>query len=137
MVNKSKIKGTAAETRVVNFLLAAGVEARRIALKGSLDEGDIYVVNKNIGSGDRILEVKAGKQTLKVSRQQLDDWICEADVEGIHAGGLLAYLVLAKHGSSVKDYRVYKMIIGSLPWSRRREFMYLDEFARFVGGRPE
>lgn len=136
MVNKPKAKGTAAETRVVNFLLVAGVEARRLVLKGTHDEGDIYVVNNNIGSGDRILEVKAGKQTISVSRAQLDEWIEEANNEGLNAGGLLAYLVIAKHGSSVKDYLVYKMV-GSRPWSARREFMYLDEFARFMGGRPE
>jgi Holliday junction resolvase len=133
MVNKPKAKGTAAETRVVNYLLAAGVEARRIVLHGSQDQGDVYVVNKNVGAHDRILEVKAGKQTVKVSRAQLDSWIDEANAEGLHAGGLIAYLVLAKHNASVKDYQVYKRVV----WPARREFMYLDEFARFMGGSPE
>jgi hypothetical protein len=132
MVNKPKAKGTAAETRVVNYLLAAGVEARRIVLHGSQDQGDVYVVNSDPTGADRILEVKAGKQTIKVSRAQLDDWIAEAQAEGIHAGGLLAYLVLAKHNASVKDYHVYKRF-GVNP----RTFMYLDEFARLMGGRPE
>jgi Holliday junction resolvase len=133
MVNKPKAKGTAAETRVVNYLLAAGVEARRIVLHGSKDEGDIFVEGWKGEHSSRILEVKAGKQTIKVSRAQLDDWIEEAETEGINAGGLIAYLVLAKHNASVKDYQVYKRVV----WPARREFMYLDEFARFMGGSPE
>jgi len=42
MVNKSKIKGTAAESAVVSFLRTRGFpHAERLALQGALDRGDI------------------------------------------------------------------------------------------------
>jgi hypothetical protein len=42
MVNRSKAKGTAFETDIVNYCLAWGLpDARRVALAGSTDKGDI------------------------------------------------------------------------------------------------
>ena len=42
MVNKPKIRGTAAETAVVNFLRRAGWDhTERRALSGALDKGDV------------------------------------------------------------------------------------------------
>ncbi len=43
MSNPSKQKGTAFETAVVNYLRAAGRNARRLVLTGSKDSGDIAV----------------------------------------------------------------------------------------------
>jgi hypothetical protein len=120
MVNPSKAKGTAAETRVVNFLLAAGVEARRVVMKGTKDQGDIHFFGARIHG---MFEVKAGKQTQRVSRQQKADWLAETMIEGRHAD-LVPYLVIAKHGSSVKDYEV---------WSASGVvFNYLDDFVDWI-----
>jgi hypothetical protein len=120
MVNRSKAKGTAAETRVVNALLAAGAEARRKVLKGSADEGDIQF--KGIWA-EGVLEVKAGKQTLRVGRKQKQDWLDEARIEGLNSG-CRAWLVIAKHGSSVRDYEVW--------FSDGRTFFYFDEFLEWI-----
>jgi hypothetical protein len=119
MVNKPKVKGTAAETRVVNFLLAAGVEARRVVQKGSRDEGDIHFFGYHYG----MFEVKAGKQTTRISRQQKLDWLDETRKEGI-AADLVPYLVIALHGSSVKDYHVWT--------ASGHGFFYLDEFVDWI-----
>jgi len=120
MVNKPKAKGTAAETRVVNFLLANEIPAGRVVLKGSKDEGDVHAFG---GRLHVMLEVKAGKQTQRVSRKQKEDWLIETRKEGI-AADLMPYLVIARHGSSVKDYEVWSSSGG--------QFFYLDEFIEFI-----
>lgn len=118
MVNKSKAKGTAAETRVVNFLLAHGYDAKRVVLHGSADHGDVHI-DSHDKSYRICLEVKGGKQTQSVSRKQRDIWLTETDMEGLNSGRD-AYLVIAKHGSSVQDYHV---------WDRTgHKFWYLNEF---------
>lgn len=43
MANKSKAKGTRAETAIVNWLVTQGFEAKRKPLTGALDEGDIEI----------------------------------------------------------------------------------------------
>jgi Holliday junction resolvase len=126
MVNKPKAKGTAAETRVVNFLLTAGLDTCRVVLHGADDQGDIHIRGAH-GCVVSALEVKGGKQTAKVSRQQLEDWITEALTEGNNAGMVRAFLVIAKHGASVKDYQVWTV-------GKNRRLMYLDEFIDHVKG---
>lgn len=113
MVNKPKAKGTAAETRVVNFLLTAGYSARRVALKGNCDEGDIHIDSTD-GSYGIMLEVKGGKQTQNIGRKQREDWLTETRKEAAasHRDG---YLIIAKHGSSVCDYHVWSSD-GHLFW---------------------
>ncbi len=125
MVNKPKAKGTAAETRVVNFLKEAGLNAMRVVMKGSKDEGDVHIIGKH-GHPVCIIEVKAGRQTQNVSRKQREDWLTETQEEAEHTGSLRGYLVIAKHGSSVRDYLVWDQY--------GREFWYLDEFADFANG---
>ena len=125
MVNKPKAKGTAAETRVVNFLLANEISARRVVLKGNHDQGDIHFETARLHG---MLEVKAGRQTQRVSRGTKEDWLKQTRVEGINAD-LVPYLVIAKHGSSVKDYEVWS--------SSGFEFFYLDEFVMWISTREE
>ena len=129
MANAAKAKGTKAETRVVNYLLAAGLEARRLVMKGSADEGDVYFVARSeVGEFGVILEVKCGKQTQNISRKQREDWLAETRTEGENAERD-SYLVIAKHGSSVKDYHV---------WSNKGDrFWYLDDFTERMGGQLE
>jgi hypothetical protein len=125
MVNKSKAKGTTAETRVVNFLLAAGVLANRVVMKGQHDQGDVHIIGAH-GCCSAVLEVKGGKQTQQIGRKQREDWLAEARTEADNVGNVRAYLVIAKHGSSVCDYHVWS--------SDGHRFWYLDQFIDFVKG---
>jgi hypothetical protein len=125
MVNKPKAKGTAAETRVVNFLLAAGLDASRAVLKGNHDQGDVHIRGGH-GCISAILEVKGGKQTSNVNRKLREDWLAQTRTEAFNVGSVRGYLVIAKHGSSVCDYLVWD------GWGRL--FWYLDEFIDHVKG---
>jgi len=42
-VNRPRNKGTRAETAIVNYLLDQGISAKRLALRGKDDQGDIEV----------------------------------------------------------------------------------------------
>lgn len=124
-MNKLKAKGTAAETRVVNYLLAAGLRANRVVMKGNHDEGDIHIIGAH-GCVSAILEVKGGKQTLNTSRKLRQDWLDETRVEAENAGMTHGFLVIARHGSSVQDYHVWD-VTG-------HRFWYLDQFTDFAKG---
>ena len=94
MVNRSKQKGTAAESAVVNWLRGVGfVEAERLALRGNLDVGDVRV-RPGIH-----LEVKAGAAAAHPSQGQVVKWRDEATVEGVN-GGVDCYLVTKRKGSA-------------------------------------
>jgi hypothetical protein len=74
MVNKPKIKGTAAETAVVNYVRENGFpHAERRALSGTQDKGDVA------GIIDNVIEVK------NCARDGLPQWIDETEVERINA----------------------------------------------------
>ena len=94
MVNRSKQKGTAAETAVVNWLHRLGFgQAERLALRGNLDVGDVRV-RPGIH-----LEVKAGAAAAHPSQGQVVKWRDEATVEGVN-GGVDCYLVTKRKGSA-------------------------------------
>jgi hypothetical protein len=91
-MNRPKKIGTAAESAVVKWLLAAGwPEAERLALRGSADHGDIRVA-KGIH-----LEVKAGRAADAASLAQCHGWMDEAAAEGANAG-VSCYLVVKRRG---------------------------------------
>lgn len=119
MANKSKQKGTAAETRVVRFLQSRGIEAERKALSGSEDKGDIKV------DGNIIFEVKSGKQTINPTRTQLEEWMRQSNKEGKNSGSS-DYLVIARHSKNPKDYDVWEHNPNdhSIEWKH----WYLDEW---------
>ena len=71
-MNRAKQKGTSFETAVVNWLQAMDVPARRIALAGTKDEGDV-------DAGSWNLECK------NVKAMALAQWVGEADCEMVHA----------------------------------------------------
>ena len=125
MTNKAKKKGTAGETRVVNYLNNAGLRASRVVMKGGRDEGDVHLLDPQ-GYCQAILEVKSGRQTSSVSRGTREEWLKETRRESQNAQNVRGFLVIAKHGSSVKDYHVWS--------SDGRMFWYLDEFASYVRG---
>jgi len=75
MANKAKIKGTAAETGIVNYLNANGFPwVERRALAGVLDKGDIA------GLRNTVIEVK------NCAKLSIPQWIREANQEGVNAG---------------------------------------------------
>lgn len=70
MVNRSKAKGTAAETAVVRFLQAIGfIHTERRTLAGINDRGDIA------GIPGVVIEVK------NCAKQELGAWVAEAERE--------------------------------------------------------
>jgi hypothetical protein len=72
-VNRSKQKGTAAESAVVDRLQAAGYPAERRALSGNKDRGDVSGIRARVGRV--VIEIKACAQ------MALAAWVDEANVE--------------------------------------------------------
>lgn len=72
-MSKSKQKGTRAETALVNFLQGQGLDARRVALSGMLDKGDVEVLDF-LDAENLVFEVKTGKQSETVKRSLFDEW---------------------------------------------------------------
>ncbi len=88
MVNKPKIKGTAAETAVVNWLRDHGhPQAERRALHGSTDLGDIT------GTPGLCWEVKATSL-----RPNLSLWLRETETERMACGADYGILVVKTKG---------------------------------------
>jgi hypothetical protein len=78
---------------VVAFVQANGFpDAKRRALAGALDEGDILVCP------DVIVEVKGGAAAESASDGQLGAWRAETEKERIHAKVHLAFLVVKRKG---------------------------------------
>lgn len=88
-MNKSKIKGTAAESAVVSYLKQLGwKKAERRALQGSLDKGDIAGV---VGV---CFEVKNQKA------QDLSGWIKELQAEIINSKSKTGAVIHKKRGTT-------------------------------------
>lgn len=122
MANPSKQKGTRAETKVVRYLEDHGFVARRQALAGSNDPGDIEAYAPN--SSDKIIiEVKTGKQTVAPSRNQIEEWCKQAQVEAEHSQGC-PVLIIVRYHRALKDADVY------IPFNTKkaRIHYYLDEW---------
>lgn len=99
MVNKPKAIGTAAETAVRNALLRAGfteLEAHRNVLKGSADEGDVWLRHPVLGL--IVFEVKGGKTAKTASFEQCIKWLLEAHTERKNAKGAYGLLVQQRAG---------------------------------------
>lgn len=73
-MNKSKQKGTAWETQIVNYLTRLGFDAKRVVLHGREDQGDIHIHGLPV-----IIEAK-NEKTYKLS-----EWADEADAEREYA----------------------------------------------------
>lgn len=121
-MNKSKAKGTRAETRVVKYLATLGIKAERRALSGSNDNGDIKVV---VGDKEYTLEVKAGKQTENPSRSQFQEWLNQTKTEADNAR-CSAALVIVRYRRALKDAEVY------IPEGNKIIFCYLDEYVNYI-----
>lgn len=109
MVNKPKIKGTAAETAVVSFLRTAGFpHAERLALQGGKDRGDIT------GIPGVVIEVK------NCQEYSFSSWLKEAQVEQDNA--------LADHGFVVAKPR----LVGTTRTGQWYALMYQHAFMHLV-----
>lgn len=97
-MSKAKQIGTAAETAVRNHLLSAGyspLEAHRNVLKGSDDEGDVWLRESY---GLMVFEVKGGKSAKEASYGQVEKWFQEAQLECKNADGKFGFLVTQRAG---------------------------------------
>lgn len=98
-MSKSKAIGTRAETAVRNFLLSTGyteLEAHRNVLKGSADEGDVWLRDPNRGL--IVFEVKGGKAAKEASFEQVSKWYQEAEIERHNAAANFGFLVCQRPG---------------------------------------
>ena len=126
IMNKSKAKGTRAETNLVKYLESAGLEAFRQALHGSLDQGDVLLrmYDGNICTEEIVFEVKTGKQTASVSRKVKEEWLKQTRTEMHNAKVRKAYLVIAKWQTGINDWEV---------WSADgHSFWYLNHFVNYI-----
>lgn len=126
MANKSKAKGTRAESNLVKYLNGAGLDSMRQALHGSADQGDVLlrIIDKDIVTEEIIIEVKTGKQTANVSRKVKEEWLKQTRTEMHNAKVRKGFLVIAKWQTSMKDWEV---------WSADgHSFWYLDIFTNWI-----
>jgi hypothetical protein len=92
MTNRPKQIGTAAETNVVAYARALFPDARRQALAGVLDIGDVEL------TPGLIVEVKAGAAAKHASAKQVTEWIGETERERGNAKAHTAILVRQRNG---------------------------------------
>lgn len=122
MPNKAKAKGTRAETKVVRYLEKHGFTARRQALAGSDDHGDIEAYAPGYDGLPIIIEVKAGKQTANPNRKQIDEWCRQAKVEAKNAGSEDAILIVVRYNRLLSDADVW------IPYGKSRVHWYLEDW---------
>lgn len=99
MVNRPKAIGTAAETALRNVLLASGfseLQAHRNVLKGSADEGDVWLRHPHRGL--IVFEVKGGAAAKTASSGQVSRWWDEVEVEKENASANFGFLVQQRAG---------------------------------------
>lgn len=97
-MSKSKSIGTRAETAVRNYLLSVGyspLDAHRNVLKGSDDEGDVWLRESY---GLIVFEIKGGKSAKDASFEQVKKWYAEAEKERDNADGKFGFLVTQRAG---------------------------------------
>lgn len=98
-MSKAKAIGTRAETAVRNYLLSIGyteLDAHRNVLKGSDDEGDVWLRDENYGL--IVFEIKGGKAAKEASYQQVQKWHQEATTERDNAKAAFGFLVTQRAG---------------------------------------
>ena len=90
MTNAPKAKGTKFESAVVAHIIEAGFPARRVALTGAADQGDIHVHD---GDGDmHVLEAKNRKG------YAIAEAVDQAKIEAANAGSVFPVSVLKRNG---------------------------------------
>jgi hypothetical protein len=93
MTNKPKQIGTSGETGVARAARDLGFpDARRLALAGALDVGDVELCH------GVIVEVKTGKAAKTASLAQIQLWTLETETERRNAGAAIGLLVVQRAG---------------------------------------
>lgn len=93
-VNKSKQKGTAWETEIVNYLRDFGFDARRKVLSGNADKGDIEIIELPF----LVIEAKNER------KYSLSEYVAEANAEAENSNVELGLTWMHRQGkSSPKD----------------------------------
>lgn len=90
MTNPPKKKGTAFESALVAHIVAAGLDARRVALTGAHDQGDIHVWD---GDGSLIVIEAKNRRGYQVTEA-----VEQAKKEAENAGSLWPVAVLKRNG---------------------------------------
>ena len=116
MTNRSKAKGTAAESAVKAAAEANGIPAVRVALAGSGDQGDVWLWP--VDNGAKIcIEVKAGEQAANPSWGQIDKWFREAETQAARVSDCdMAVLVCKRKGSGMAGDWFAWTRISDLNW---------------------
>jgi hypothetical protein len=93
-VNRSKQKGTSAETTVVRWARGSGYwpEAARIVLHGREDHGDVRL------NSWTMLQVKAGRAAEKASDAQIHAWLVQTQQQARAGGFSEGFLVTKRAG---------------------------------------
>lgn len=97
-MSKAKDIGTRAETAVRNYLLSVGynpLDAHRNVLKGTADEGDVWLRESY---GLIVFEIKGGKMAKEASYGQVEKWMLEAETERANANAKFGFLVTQRAG---------------------------------------
>jgi len=93
MTTRSKDIGTRAETAVVRAARTRGFPgADRLTLTGAHDRGDVGLCP------GVIVEVKGGEAARAASDAQIERWLGETNIEAMHAGADVAFLVVQRRG---------------------------------------
>lgn len=104
MSNPSKQKGTRWESARAEWWQGRGKDARRVALHGSGDQGDVHVMDT--ARGPVLEECKNAK------RLAIPEWLRQADVERDNAGAWLCAVAYKLPGVGATDP-------GRHPWVLR------------------
>jgi hypothetical protein len=103
-----KARGAGYEIDITKYFRAIGLDAERLARRGSKDEGDVVVRADFLGANIGILECKAPGAGNKIS---LSQWGKEAQVEadnyaearGLSREAILPAVVIKARGKSIAD----------------------------------
>ena len=128
-MSRSKAIGTAAETAVTRYANSLGIPARRVALAGAADHGDVWLWP--VGGGARVcVEVKAGAKAAAPSWLLLEQWQAEAELESSRVNDCdVAVLVCKRRGSGLANAGDWHAWVraddihrggGVLPWTMWR-----------------
>lgn len=126
-MNKPKIKGTFAETTVVNYLRDNGFPyAERRTLKGAKDRGDVA------GCPGLCFEVKYAGVSLKIGT-----WLGETDVESLNDEADYGILVVKPLGLGERSVASWYAVMTSEYFSKLvRTVQFLDNYPIIHDGVP-
>lgn len=110
-MNTSRKRGTAWESKIVEFLAEQWPHVERRAMKGAHDRGDIA------GLPGLVIEAKAE------ARVRLAEWLAEAQAEGVTAAARVAVAWVKRRGKAsaadgyvIMDGRTFAYLLKEAGW---------------------